>query len=383
MYGRVSSDLPIILKVGIFIIVKNTLDILCDSLSIRTYLKSIGYNVNINDLVSVDVNKLTHGSNFIVEVLCDNPECPTKLSKNITYKSYNRSLKSDGSYYCRKCSMKLFGSKKAKEKALKNGKSFADWCLNNNRLDILKRWDFELNNCSPYEVTYGVNSKKFYFKCPEGKHKSQEFVLNSITAKIQNDFYCTKCSSFAQFGINTFGEDFLEKYWDYEKNDVDPWDIFAKTDRVQIWIKCKINSSHKSYITVPYIFTTQHSRCPICNMSKGEYRILTYLDSMNVEYLHQKGFFELRGVNNGQLSYDFYIPCINTLVEYQGEQHEKQTEFFHKTYEDFEIQKLHDKLKYDYAINNDYKILEIWYYEYDKIEKILDSILIGGELNCE
>ena len=31
----------------------------------------------------------------------------------------------------------------------KNKKSFYDWCVENNREDILDRWDYELNDCSP------------------------------------------------------------------------------------------------------------------------------------------------------------------------------------------------------------------------------------------
>ena len=37
----------------------------------------------------------------------------------------------------------------SKLKKSKNKKSFYDWCIENNRQDVLDRWDYELNDCSP------------------------------------------------------------------------------------------------------------------------------------------------------------------------------------------------------------------------------------------
>ena len=43
--------------------------------------------------------------------------------------------------------------------------------------------------------------------------------------------------------------------------------------------------------------------------------------------------------------------------------------------EQFKIQQEHDKRKRDYAEANGYKLLEIWYYDYDRIEEILNKEL--------
>ena len=44
----------------------------------------------------------------------------------------------------------------------------------------------------------------------------------------------------------------------------------------------------------------------------------------------------------------------------------------------FKKQKEHDKRKRDYAEVNGYKLLEIWYYDYDRIEEILNKELEVG-----
>lgn len=80
------------------------------------------------------------------------------------------------------------------------------------------------------------------------------------------------------------------------------------------------------------------------------------------------------GVNNGKLSYDFYLPQYNVLVECQGIQHYEPIEYFGGE-EQFKIQQEHDRRKREYAEKNGYKLLEIWYYDYDKIEEILSREL--------
>ena len=64
---------------------------------------------------------------------------------------------------------------------------------------------------------------------------------------------------------------------------------------------------------------------------------------------------------------------MNVLCEVQGEQHQQPIEYFGGE-KQFEIQKEHDKRKREYAQNNGFKFLEIWYYDFKNIEKILDDI---------
>ena len=79
----------------------------------------------------------------------------------------------------------------------------------------------------------------------------------------------------------------------------------------------------------------------------------------------------LIGLGGGNLSYDFYLPDYNLLIECQGIQHESYTKGFHKTKKDFERQLEHDRRKREYAKQHNIKLLEIWYYDMDNIEDIL------------
>ena len=115
-------------------------------------------------------------------------------------------------------------------------------------------------------------------------------------------------------------------------------------------------------------------RCPHCILpTKGEQKIIDYLELHNERYTFQKTYDDLRGINNGLLSYDLYIDDKNMLIEYQGQFHDG-TAYKEDDYK-FYRQQDHDKRKRQYAKEHNIKLLEIWYWDFDNIEQILDKEL--------
>ena len=110
--------------------------------------------------------------------------------------------------------------------------------------------------------------------------------------------------------------------------------------------------------------------CPHCYISKGERIIYNYLNSINTIFEPQKKYDDLFGVKGKRLSYDFYIPSHNLLIEYQGQYHDGTAR--NQTQEEFEIQKEHDNRKKKYAEQHGINLLEIWYY--DNIEEKLQMV---------
>lgn len=111
--------------------------------------------------------------------------------------------------------------------------------------------------------------------------------------------------------------------------------------------------------------------CPICKESKGESKIREKLDTLNIKFIRQYRFKEL-----GCCSYDFYLPNYNLLIEYNGIQHYKEIEFFHRKPGDFQHQLERDQLKKEYAEKNGYKLLVIPYTDFDNIESILEKNIL-------
>jgi hypothetical protein len=423
------------------------------------YYKSLGYNIPTHEgihrkvcvpegtKVKVSVQDLPRGSSTtFIDAVCD---CCSKTTYKLSWVSYNKTIdKYNGLYYCHACVVKNFSSKKIIKTKLNNTQSFYDWCVENNRNDVLIRWDYQLNKCNPNEICY-CNGKKYYLKCPKNIHESNLCRLSSFVRGLEGSIRCKQCNSFAQWGIDNLGEDFLDKYWDYEKNvDINPWEIAHSSDK-QVYIKCD-KTYHGAYVIqcnnfvggkrCPYCVNFHgkvhpldslgslypHSlsvwseknnkspfeyapraarkvwwkcenlkhedyrrgidtsficnfRCPKCKHSQGENEISNFLNNKNIKYIKHKTFDDLRGINNGKLSYDFYLfeMKFNILIEFQGEQHSRFVERFHVTKSGFEKQLEHDHRKREYAKGHKIKLLEIWYKDLDNIESILNKELLG------
>ncbi|AZV43743.1 hypothetical protein BAOM_3134 [Peribacillus asahii] len=114
-------------------------------------------------------------------------------------------------------------------------------------------------------------------------------------------------------------------------------------------------------------------RCPLCSESKGEKQIRKWLEENNMHFESQKEFDGLVGTGGGLLSYDFYLPDYNLLIEYQGQYHDGTVR--NQTEEEFKKQQEHDRRKREYTEKNNINILEIWYWDYDKVEEMLKSKL--------
>jgi hypothetical protein len=244
------------------------------------WYESKGYTyTNANDEFEIKTQDLPNGSEFKVSVICDNPCCKNKNEFLITWKYYVKRIDNNGKFYCKVCNKVNF--KRENSNKNKQSISFEQWCIENNRRDVLDRWNYELNNKLPSEVSYSAHSK-YYFKCPRELHESELISLNCTIHNNGNlNCKCKKCNSFAQWGIDNLGDDFLEKYWDYEKNKgIDPWEI-SKSSHKLFYIYCQENKLHNSYLINGNKFTNNR-RCPFCN-SFASHRVHK-LDSLGTLY---------------------------------------------------------------------------------------------------
>lgn len=138
-------------------------------------------------------------------------------------------------------------------------------------------------------------------------------------------------------------------------------------------LRVKHNKCGNTYEVTPGNFL-QGSRCPYCSNSKGEDIINKILKSLGIKYEYQKAFDGLRDTQ--PLSYDFYIPSQNILIEYQGLQHYQPVGYFGGKSR-FKVQQKHDKMKSEYAKINHYKLITIPYTE-DTLTKIKKYLLTHG-----
>lgn len=120
--------------------------------------------------------------------------------------------------------------------------------------------------------------------------------------------------------------------------------------------------------------------CPKCRRSKGELKIEYHLKENNILYENQKTFENCRGKKR-LLKFDFYLPENNICIEYDGEQHFKPFRFKDKIgcLKSFEKLKNNDNKKNKYCQDNGIRLIRIPYWDFDKIEEILQKELELGK----
>lgn len=178
--------------------------------------------------------------------------------------------------------------------------SFKQWCIDVDRIDILKRWDYKLNKCNPEDISFKSNGK-YYFKCPEEKHKSRAFKICDLHKSKHPLLKCEECGSFANYIITNYGEDYFNKIWN-DNNTINPWKIQFKSNKKGIF-NCIKNSDH--VYDLSFEKYSRGVRCPYC--SHHRINANNSLASTNPEVL------ELWSAKNIRTPYEF-APHSSELI---------------------------------------------------------------------
>ena len=183
--------------------------------------------------------------------------------------------------------------------------------------------------------------------------------------------HCPKCLS--EKRISSSADKFKQDFYNMYGSEFEIVSEYTGCDN-PIKILHKKCGNTSEYYRASRILSDYLCPCKCCNITKGEKSIMNYMENNYISYEHQKKYDSLLGINNGYLSYDFYIPNNNLLIEFQGKQHYEVVEDFGGQ-EYFEIQQEHDRRKRQYAKDNNIKLLEIAYWDFENIEKILSREL--------
>jgi hypothetical protein len=116
--------------------------------------------------------------------------------------------------------------------------------------------------------------------------------------------------------------------------------------------------------------------CPKCNESKGEIKVARYLSDKNIKFTPQKTFQTLRNI--GLLKCDFYLEDLNLLIEYDGEYHHKPVRgsTTENKQKNLEVTQRRDKIKNEWARKNNIPLLRIPYWDFDRIEELIDAFIL-------
>lgn len=193
---------------------------------------------------------------------------------------------------------------------------------------------------------------------------------------LQNKSGCPQCSNKRQSQIlSDTTEDFINKMKLINPKIVVVGEYVNNATPIQ----CRCLDCGQTFMAIPRNLTTRKT-CPLCTVSKGEDKIRDFLIQNNITFEREKTFANLIGVGGGKLRFDFYLPSNKTLIEYNGIQHEKPIDFGGKGIDfaetKYKTQYKNDSIKKDFANEQGLKLIEIWYYDFDKITSILSQELV-------
>jgi very-short-patch-repair endonuclease len=152
----------------------------------------------------------------------------------------------------------------------------------------------------------------------------------------------------------------------------DKYEVIGQYVKANVKIDIKCNVCNNIWKITPYSLLDGHG-CPNCKQSKGEVIIKQYLDNNNINYNQQYVF---KGcVNKYVLHFDFYLPDYNTCIECDGRQHFKAIDYFGGE-DGLKYMKNNDDIKNNYCKDNNIKIIRIPYTQINKINNILNKVLI-------
>jgi hypothetical protein len=173
-------------------------------------------------------------------------------------------------------------------------------------------------------------------------------------------FGCTMCSGLTK----KTNKEFIKQAKTIHGNKFGYQKVEYYNSKTNVVIICK---KHGEFKQSPQHHLTGGG-CPKCKNSLGENKILSSLTSLGLIYETQKRFVGCK--DKRQLPFDFYIPLLNILIEYDGLQHFRSRPAWGGEIALKQTQR-RDAIKTTFAEKHGYKLLRIKYTDYDRIEDIL------------
>jgi len=219
-----------------------------------------------------------------------------------------------------------------------------------------------------------IHGNKYDYSLVKYKNKAEKVIIvckthgkfKQIAGNHFNGAGCKKCAvklegKKRRISMNNLLEQFRKVHgqkYDYSR-------ITYKNTVSKVEIICK---KHGKFWQTP-VTHKKGSGCPVCRQSKAEQFIGMWLDKNKIDFVRQKKFKGCKNVI--RLPFDFYIPKINTCIEYDGELHYKSYNRSASGDQKLKQTKNNDKIKTKFCNINNIALLRIPYWKKGEIQEIL------------
>lgn len=244
-------------------------------------------------------------------------------------------------------------------------KHHGSWCAkcngSNNDIDTIREIAAERGGVCLDDV-YVNTTTKMHFKC--AKDHLLEMDTHSL---ISHETWCRKC------------------YHEGRKVTIDDLNEYARKfngectskGEVELYkpVEWKCEKGHP-WKGVPAKMIYAGRWCPSCQASSGELACANALKELNIHFTPQARFQEIP-----LLSFDFVFEYNGRkyVLEFDGKQHFKRSDFFHPKEGDFPRKRLVDVTKTKFAIKLGYCVIRIDYRNMRNIKDLLRKFLASDE----
>lgn len=157
-----------------------------------------------------------------------------------------------------------------------------------------------VNSLTPVKIGCPVHG--FYMQYPHNHYTGSGCHLcNGLT---NSDRQRGTVDEFISKAIKKHGDSYI-----YDK-------VVYVNNKIPVIVVCK---KHGQFNVRPDQHLYNLTGCPVCETSKGELKIWLFLKAMNIAFIREYRLPE------SMFRYDFYLPVLNLLIEYDGKQHFNST----------------------------------------------------------
>jgi len=251
-------------------------------------------------------------------------------------------------------------------------------------IDDVRKYVKENSECTLLSTEYINARTKLRFRCKCGKIFERTFdnfkrkkttlcrscsnirpMSNNIKIKLSKE-HQTPITEVKDLIENQMGCKYIKRYT--RKN----------TRSTVIVFECPIHGRQEVYWTN----IIKRKGCPMCNESNKQHsknmiEVESWLHKNNITFIKEKKFQKCR--DKRALPFDYYLPDKNICIEVDGRQHFEKVYFGGisdlKAKRQLEYIQRHDKIKSNYCLKNNIKLIRIPYFKKNEIDNILKSAL--------
>ena len=233
--------------------------------------------------------------------------------------------------------------------------------------DVRKEWrkKFGVNVVEP---RYRNNHTLIRFICPKHEQYGEQSAVYAGSSDAKH--LCAYCANeaTAAFHIDRGRRNFYSKLEAQKNPDII---VVGEYNGIRSKIACVCQKCGAEF-SLRSDHILRGIGCGKCTVSIGERKIKEALNLCGIQFVPQY-FFDDCKMNKRVMPFDFFLPDLSTVIEFDGAQHYKAIDHFGGQ-DEFELVQKRDRFKTEYCKSNNINLIRIPYTDINNIEQYIEPL---------